>query len=1246
MKPKNLSMWFYTALCLLGPLPLLGQFSTVSCTHGETGTCRQATTCSQANVQAAINASASGGAGYVSPTSFIGDGVYIPAGSCTWSSSIGWSNKNINLIANSPTIQHPSSDAIDYTITNSGATAAASRISGFNFTGSMGGHWLLLTGSGQGSGSVPTTGTAWAGFFRVDHITYNYSNGANGVQIYGSVFGVFDHLNGTEFGNHFEQSNLLDAEYNAMHSSNYVQFEGEYAGRILSAAPGSSSPGGLGSKYMDYIEDSTFSCPGNYSGAISDSESGGQRMVFRHNTLSGTCFWYAHWTRGDEWDGDLYEIYDNVNTGNANGQNPFRMEAGTGVIFNNTFPGTWSDLTVHLDDRRAGGGEASAHAYACDGSSSPAGRPIIDGNAGDAIAPGWPCAGQIGNACLNGGCVRGSGSGGMGSLPLLLWNNGSLGVAVDPANANYIKTTAHSATNLNGAKDYCLAATTMPSSCGIYTNTYTPYTYPYPTTTGGGTTFTLGITAANGSVSGSNCSAGTYASGTSVGACTANPNTGYSFAGWSSTGSASCSGTGTCGPFSLAANSTLTASFTLNSWTLTTATAGSGSGTITGCSGAHNYGSTYTCTVTPSAGSTITSVTGCGGSGTSTFTGTMPNNACTVTATFSNTLATPTFTPPAGTYSSAQWVTINSPSGTQVFKATEGSNGNSSNGDAPSRNLYTNCAEGWNGSALTPTGVPVGDLYCNVTDKTNAVAAGGPNLGVVTAANSGTGIHPVENGMDAGGDDSAASLTATYGQANQNGCPVGTNIVTSFPGITLPGNVSAANTTYGITTQSGNFNTSLLAPTKWTYSGGDSALYWVRETCQKVNTTSVAGEHLEYDTNYNTTAGVYIGQGWDFDFPNGKFRFDPQGGSWHNVKLVAADGTISTTYSWPANHWIYTQIWMHHDAVCNTGPASGCTFYYDRLCVGDYTAGTGLTCYNLQDATTGLTPQGTAVSKTTWTRNEFALQHQWDVNQASATLTNTVDFDNLVAFSLAPNVFYTTNGSTPTTGSTPYYLPVAVPSSLTIKALANQSGFTNSAVGSAAYVISPMNTLVLTNTNGAVSGANCATGSYATGTSVGACTATPNAGFSFTGWSGTGACSSASGTGTTSCTLSSNGTLTASFAPILTCGDPSQLSPNFSGTYTVPPTTLPMAVGFTSPTSGCTMHYTSDGSAPTCGSTAYPGGNLSITAAGTYQYRVIACQSGYVSSAAVGGTWQVNAASSVHVTLTGTQSFKGTGSIQ
>jgi hypothetical protein len=73
--------------------------------------------------------------------------------------------------------------------------------------------------------------------------------------------------------------------------------------------------------------------------------------------------------------------------------------------------------------------------------------------------------------------------------------------------------------------------------------------------------FTLTITATNGSVSGSNCASGPLPSGTSVGACTATPNAGYVFAGWSTTGSASCTGTGTCGPFSITANTSLTAAF-------------------------------------------------------------------------------------------------------------------------------------------------------------------------------------------------------------------------------------------------------------------------------------------------------------------------------------------------------------------------------------------------------------------------------------------------------------------------------------------------------------------------------------------------------------------------------------------------------------------------------------------------------------------------------------------------------------
>lgn len=51
-------------------------------------------------------------------------------------------------------------------------------------------------------------------------------------------------------------------------------------------------------------------------------------------------------------------------------------------------------------------------------------------------------------------------------------------------------------------------------------------------------------------------------------------------------------------------------------------------------------------------------------------------------------------------------------------------------------------------------------------------------------------------------------------------------------------------------------------------------------------------------------------------------------------------------------------------------------------------------------------------------------------------------------------MYYTTNGSTPTTASTLYTGPISVAASETVKVLAVKSGFINSAIASAAYVIS------------------------------------------------------------------------------------------------------------------------------------------------------------------------------------------------
>lgn len=468
--------------------------NTTACTHGETGTCRVAASCSQTDVQACVTASAAGSTGATTPNAFGGDGIYVPSGSCSWGSAVSWTDKNIEIIGSvggTTTLTHSANDAFDVSVTGNGATAAAWRISGFTFTGSTSGDLLNIN---VGNPNM----TAWAGFFRVDHITASYSSSGNVVIQNGPVWGLLDHWTVTwNGGNFLEQSEFLNSEC-VTSPGNTTVYLGEYAWRTV--------PIGLGTASAIYIEDSTFTFTGtSETSAVSDSESGGEHLVFRHNTVSGPTYHYAHWTRGGgggfcfngEVGGHKYEIYNNTynDTGSSpSGDYPMRFGAGTGVIFNNTIVG-YGDPTVHVDETRGFGYECTnATTNSCDGTQA------VDGNAGDASAPGWPCAGQVGTGCSAGGCSRGA----INSIPLLIWNNGSQagcstggactnsvvvnvdgpqgGNSCTPTRtmANYIKSTAHSvAGGLNGAIDYCQGAN-EPGSCGIYTNNYTPYIYPNP----------------------------------------------------------------------------------------------------------------------------------------------------------------------------------------------------------------------------------------------------------------------------------------------------------------------------------------------------------------------------------------------------------------------------------------------------------------------------------------------------------------------------------------------------------------------------------------------------------------------------------------------------------------------------------------------------------------------------------------------------------------------------------------------
>jgi hypothetical protein len=312
------------------------------------------------------------------------------------------------------------------------------------------------------------------------------------------VFGLYDHLNvtmGACANPYIEQSEYLNTEYNVAPT----KFLGEWS--ALAYTP-------RGTINNVYIEDSKFTLTATSGlNPISDSESGPGHLVYRYNTITSAgayYYFYAHWSRANEWDGSWREFYRNQMTcsGGCGGGWPFRLESGTGVIYDNQISG-WGDNTVHVDEGRGCGGSNIAQMGQCDGSKA------WDMNAGDASAPGWPCASQIGVGCLQaGGCSRGN----QDNIPLILWNNGTQAgcatggactnsVTVSVINqdgdsndkcarptANYIKKTAHiaSVSKFKGAVDYSDGNSTKPSTVGTYTNDYTPYGYPLPLQQPGG----------------------------------------------------------------------------------------------------------------------------------------------------------------------------------------------------------------------------------------------------------------------------------------------------------------------------------------------------------------------------------------------------------------------------------------------------------------------------------------------------------------------------------------------------------------------------------------------------------------------------------------------------------------------------------------------------------------------------------------------------------------------------------------
>ena len=215
-------------------------------------------------------------------------------------------------------------------------------------------------------------------------------------------------------------------------------------------------------------------------------------------------------------------------------------------------------------------------------------------------------------------------------------------------------------------------------------------------------------------------------------------------------------------------------------------------------------------------------------------------------------------------------------------------------------------------------------------------------------------------------------------------------------------------------------------------------------------------------------------------------------------------------------------------------------------------------------------------------------------------------------------IYYTTNGSTPTTSSIPYTAPFTVSSTETVQAIGIAAGDTNSAVASAAYTITPVV---------ATPAFSPAAGTYTAAQSVAISDATPGATIYYTTNGSTPTTSSIPYTApfTVSSTetvqaiaVAAGGTNSAVAAAAYTINLTVVATPVFSlaaGTYT-----SAQSVTISDATSGATIYYTTNGTTPTTSSTVYSG---SIAVSSTETLKAMAAAPGDTNSAVASAAYTI-----------------------
>jgi hypothetical protein len=326
-------------------------------------------------------------------------------------------------------------------------------------------------------------------------------------------------------------------------------------------------------------------------------------------------------------------------------------------------------------------------------------------------------------------------------------------------------------------------------------------------------------------------------------------------------------------------------------------------------------------------------------------------------------------------------------------------------------------------------------------------------------------------------------------------------------------------------------------------------------------------------------------------------------------------------------------------AMPTLSPGAGTYNTSQTVTVADTTKGAILYCTTDGTTPTASSPQ--CSQPTTVSKSEFLQAIAVAPGQAPSAVASagyTIDLNAVPTPTFSPagstvtsgqqvtitdtlsgaNIYYTLDGTVPTVNSKLYTGPVAITKSLTLSAIAVATGFSNSGVASAAYVVSSTPSTPVISPAG---------GTFAAAQTVTITDATQGATIYYTLDGSTPTASSTAYSG--ALTVSTNQTVSAiAISPggnsavataAFTISIPAAAAPTFNpgaGTFT-----STQQVILSDATAGATIYYTVDGSMPTTSSTAY---SSPIAVSASETIKAIATAPGFSASAISSAAYTIN----------------------